>query len=107
VALIEVKLPFDREVTRYVVANDDGRERWFDKSKLDVRVEGGTVVAMIDAKQWRGRVKNSSHPKAPTKLKKCLCCRQSAALEKNQYICNSCKQTPDWKDGAAVAGVMF
>jgi hypothetical protein len=97
---IEVRLTFKREVSNYVVATDPtGTERWFDRRKVRLKVEGPEVVAWVDDTNWRKRMAAPLAEVIETKPRSCLCCKRRFGAERNQYVCSDCKNTEAWREG--------
>ena len=100
-----VELPLVREVTDFVVCRDGaGKERWFDRRKYRVSIDGGVVFVEMDDRahrQFLTRLQQVSEaePKPDTKARRCLTCKKTFAAEKNIYVCSGCKETDAWKDG--------
>lgn len=98
---IEVKLRYSHTTADYVVGEDEhGSQRWFRRTgEVPFEITGDDLVVVVDETAWKRRQKSYAPDKVETKKRKCLSCRNEFAAEKNQYVCNSCKSTHNWRQG--------
>jgi hypothetical protein len=93
------------------VRDEHGHSRAFEKGRqpLELSADEKTVTVVVAKKLWERRMKRLPE-KAPVnerkaskpvakKTRKCLICKHDFPQEKNQYICQPCKSTANWKSG--------
>lgn len=98
--LTTIELLFLRQTGNYVVAEDiEGKERWFDVRKVNCHIEGEDLTVILPTKDWKRRVNNPEVQVRENRhvVKTCIICRQPRTMEKQNYICDGCKSTPEWK----------
>lgn len=105
-SVITVELQYRRKEGHYVLGIDDlGERRWFDDRRYtDMWVDGDKLLVRMDARKWRRR-QGQSVEKRPTtdcKDRRCLMCRKVFRAPKNIFVCSTCKERQEWKDGLSI-----
>ncbi len=102
---VTVTLHFGRDTGRYLVGDLSGREYWFDKGKLTAwSTDQRSLVVTLDEAAWEKRVRAERPEPAVVihKTRKCLCCRQEFGAERFMFVCSTCKETANWREGVTV-----
>lgn len=101
-----IQLKLSKDTGRYLVADHDGADFWFDKQQVAAwLVEDGQVLIELEERAWQRRLHatRAIEPKTvETKPRKCLCCGRTFEAEKNLFVCVSCKRTETWQAGGTV-----
>jgi hypothetical protein len=106
-ASISVELTFKKDTGRYLVAERDEREYWFEKSTLEsCEVDREDVTIAIEERLWTRRLKTERpEVKAFYKMRKCLCCKSMFKAEKQMFVCDPCKNSYAWREGNNVFAI--
>jgi hypothetical protein len=103
---ISIQLKLVKDTGRYLVAEQDGSDFWFDKETLAFwQAEENEVSITLDSKSWTRRLRNAqlnAEPKPETRTRKCLCCGAPFQAEKMIFVCSPCKKTQSWQMGGTV-----
>ena len=103
-SIIEITLKFKRQVNDFLIGVDEqGNERWFERKKYPGACYDGAVLRVtVDAKQWAKRLACQNSVRTERKVRHCMRCRRSFTADTNQFICDPCKKSDDWKTGFTV-----
>ena len=103
---VNIQLKLVKDTGRYLVAEQDGSDFWFDKETLVFwQAEEDEVSITLDSKSWTRRLRNAqlnAEPKPETRTRKCLCCGAPFQAEKMIFVCSPCKKTQSWQMGGTV-----
>ncbi len=104
--MADIELRFDLicQSGQQVLCRDpDGGRRWFDTTKHSVKIEGDQVIVQMDDVAWRRRTDRDQEYRTVhcEKVKRrCIRCRNQRTMDRNQHICNRCREDHEVREGS-------